>query len=86
MSLTLGTKDHLELGDYNAICDVCGFKFKASELRRRWDGYMVCSSDYEQRHPQDLIRLKPDRQAVPWARPESPDTFRVPAPADPNSL
>jgi len=86
MSLTLGTADHLVLGDFNAICDVCGFKFKASQLRRRWDGYMVCSSDYEQRQPQDLIRLKPERQAVPWARPPQQDQFVVVAPADPNSL
>ena len=81
-----GDKDYLKLGDWNALCDVCGFKFKASELKRRWDGYMVCDADYEQRHPQDLIRLKPDRQAVPWARPVPTDEFVVVAPVDPNSL
>ena len=86
MSLTRGNKDFLELGDWNAICDVCGFKFKGSELRRRWDGFMACSQDYEQRHPQDLIRMKPERQSVPWARPMPQDTFTVVAPADPSSL
>jgi len=86
MSLTLGKKDHLELGNWNAMCDVCGFKFKTSELRRRWDGYMVCEADYEQRHPQDLIRLRPERQAVPWARPPATDTFVTVAPVDPDSL
>jgi len=86
MSMTLGNKDHLILGDFNAICDVCGFKFKGSELRKRWDGYMVCPDDYEQRHPQDLIKLKPERQAVPWARPQQQDQFVVVAPVDPNSL
>lgn len=86
MSLTLGPKDHLVLGDWNAICDVCGMKYKASELRRRWDGYMVCESDFEQRHPQDLIRLRPEKQATPWARPEPDDTYVTPAPVDPNSL
>lgn len=86
MSLTIGLKDNLVLGDYNVICDACGMKFKAKELRKRWDGYMVCPSDFEQRHPQDLIRLRPERQAVPWARPQGTDTFRVPTPADPDSL
>jgi hypothetical protein len=86
MSLPLGSTDGHNFGDYNAICDVCGFKFKASELRRRWDGMMVCLLDYEERHPQDLIKIRPDRQAVPWSRPEPTDTFVTPAPIDPDSL
>ena len=86
MSLTLGPKDYLDIGNYNAICDVCGFKYKADELRRRWDGLMVCSSDFEQRHPQDLIRLRPEKQGVPWARPPQEDKFVTVAPVDPNSL
>jgi hypothetical protein len=73
--MLLGPKDYLDLGNWNAICDVCGGKFKSSELKRRWDGYMVCSSDYEQRHPQDLIRLRPERQATPWVRPVQPIVF-----------
>lgn len=81
-----GAKDHLVLGDWNALCDVCGFKFKASELRRRWDGYMVCSADFEQRHPQDLIRLRPEKQAAPWVRPYPEDQFVTVAPVDPDSL
>jgi hypothetical protein len=84
--MLLGEKDHLVLGDHNALCDVCGFKFKASELKRRWDGYMVCDADYEQRHPQDLIRLRPERTAVPWSRPYPTDQFVTVAPVDPNSL
>lgn len=64
-----------KLGDWNALCDVCGFKFKASKLRKRWDGLMVCNVDYETRHPQDLIRVPKDTQAVPWTRPEPADTF-----------
>jgi hypothetical protein len=81
-----GDQDYLKLGDWNALCDVCGFKFKASQLRKRWDGYMVCTADYEDRQPQDLIRLRPDRQAVPWARPVPTDQFVTVAPVDPNSL
>lgn len=62
-------------GDWNAICDVCGFKFKASQLRERWDGLMVCEKDWETRHPQDLIRPLPDEQKLPWTRPEPADTY-----------
>lgn len=60
---------------WNVICDVCGWKFKNKELRKRWDGAMVCKADWEPRHPQDLIRTPKDDQSVPYARPESDDVF-----------
>jgi hypothetical protein len=62
-------------GDWDAICDVCGRKFKASTLRKRWDNLMVCSYDFEMRQPQDFVRAIVDKQTVPWSRPESSDTF-----------
>lgn len=82
----LGPKDYAKIGDWNALCDVCRFKFKASELRRRWDGRMVCEADFEERHPQDLIRIPQERIATPWARPEPVDTYITPAPVDPSVL
>lgn len=62
-------------GDWNAVCDSCGQRFKMSQLRERWDGLMVCSKDFEDRHPQDFVRAKADGQAVPVTKPESTDTF-----------
>jgi len=62
-------------GQYNALCDVCGFKFKSVELRQRWDGLMVCEKDWETRHPQELIRPIQDQNKLPWTRPESNDSF-----------
>lgn len=62
-------------GDWSAICDVCGKKYKASELSQRWDGLQVCEEDWEMRHPQELIRPIPDQQKLPWTRPEATDTF-----------
>lgn len=54
---------------YNAICQVCGFKFKASDLLKRWDGLMVCRHDWEPRHPQEFIKAVPDNTRLPWTRP-----------------
>ncbi len=68
-------QNRLILGDWNAICDVCGWKYKASDLRKRWDGLMVCEKDWEPRHPQDFIRAIPDMQKVPWTRPETANIF-----------
>lgn len=65
-------------GKYNVICDVCGFKFKETDLRKRWDGLMVCERDWEQRHPQELLRPVPDQVKLPWTRPEGRDQFITP--------
>lgn len=64
-----------ESGKWNALCDVCGFKFKSSDLRKRWDGLMVCDDDWETRHPQDFIRAITDEYPLPWTRPDPGDTF-----------
>lgn len=74
----MGQADYYKHGDWNAICDVCGFKFKASQLRRRWDGFMVCEKDWEPRHPQDFVRGTKDDQSVAFTRPEPTDTFLSP--------
>lgn len=62
-------------GDWNTICDVCGRKYKNSDLRKRWDNLMVCVYDYEERQPQDFVRAATDRMSVPWSRPEPSDEF-----------
>ena len=64
-----------ETGSWNAICDVCGFKFKAAQLRERWDGLRVCEEDWETRHPQELIRPINEDTSVPWTSPEGEDVF-----------
>ena len=69
--LTLGPKDYLKVGDHNAFCDVCGFKYKASELRKRWDGMMTCSEDYEPRNEQDFLRSIAEKPAPPFSRPRN---------------
>lgn len=64
-------------GDHYKICDVCGFKVRASATKKRWDGMVVCEADWEARHPQDFVRGKVDRQNVSDPRPEAADTFRA---------
>lgn len=58
-------------GNHWKICDVCGFKYRASQTRKRWDNLIVCEADFETRHPQDLVRGRLDRQNVPDPRPET---------------
>lgn len=64
-------------GQYNAFCDVCGQEYKSGQLLKRWDGLIVCEYDFEQRHPQDLIRVRSETPGVPWSRPGGEDVFLV---------
>lgn len=64
---------YLKLGEWNAVCDRCGFEFKSGQLRREWTGQRVCSKCFEHRHPQEFLKGKIDRQAPPWVRPEPAD-------------
>lgn len=67
----MGKADYLKLGDWNAICQVCGFKHKASDMRKRWDGLYVCEKDYEERHPSDFFKSRPDVSSVAWTSTDS---------------
>lgn len=69
------SNDTFILGDSNAICDCCGFKYKQSQLRKRWDGAMVCTKDWEPRHPQDFVKGRPERSIVKDARPGAEPRF-----------
>jgi len=57
-------------GDYKMQCDVCGFDYRASQMRKRFDGLWVCSKDWEPRHPQERLRARRDKMSVPVARPD----------------
>lgn len=69
------TADYFAPGDWGAICQACGRKVKASELRKRWDGFYVCEREYEPRQPQDFVRAVPDNQAPPFTSPMPDDQF-----------
>lgn len=74
----MGRADFHKPGDFNRICDLSGFKVKASETRLQWDGLIVRKESFDSRHPQDFVKGKRDNQTVPRARPEGTDTFLGP--------
>jgi len=59
---------YYKAGSWNAICDVCGVQYKADQLKKRWDGVMVCNKDYETRHPQTLLKVRNETNNVPYVR------------------
>jgi len=64
-------------GEYYMICDRCGFRRLASEMKKEWNGWWVCfDTCFEKKHPQ-YTPPKPlgESQKVPIHRPEPPDNF-----------
>jgi hypothetical protein len=76
-------------GDHAVICDICGFRYRRSEMRYNWKHQLVCISKcFETRNPQDYaIHPKGDIQSVPDPRPRTAPVFvDIAAPPDYNSL
>lgn len=78
-------------GQWNAICDRCGCKYKSSQIREEWTGLRVCSGAgtndcFEERHPQEYVRGKRDNQKPAWTRPEAADVFVSPGDITPEDL
>ena len=67
----------------NVICPRCGFKYKREALRREWTGEYVChgggtNNCWDQRHPQEYVRGRLDRQIAPLIKLEPTDVFADP--------
>ena len=73
--MSYSNNNYFKKGSYNIICDVCGVRSKANEVRKRWDGLIVCAKDWEPDHPQKYLRVPSDPKQVPFVRSEPQDTF-----------
>lgn len=62
-------------GSHLVTCDRTGFTVYAEDTVREWTGLRVRRQSYERRHPQDFVKGRKDRQAVPDARPRPEDHF-----------
>lgn len=71
----MGKADYYADGQWNCICDQCGKKFKSGQMRKQWDGLIVCRKCHDPRHPQDYVRGTKDVQTVPFTRPEAEYSF-----------
>lgn len=65
----MGRADYYADGDWNVQCYQCGFKGKASQMERNWQGYWVHPEHNEPRQTQDFVRGVPDNQIPPWVQP-----------------
>ena len=62
-------------GEWWITCDTCSMLVLAGESKKQhWNGLIVCSNCYEDRHPQEFVRARPDKITAPFTR-NPPDVF-----------
>ena len=56
-----------EPGNHWVQCPLCGLDVRWEHMKKQWDGKWRCADCWEPRHPQDFVRARRDRIAVPYA-------------------
>lgn len=82
--MTVVRPDYFAPGDYNAICDGCGAKLKASALAKDWKGFYKCVRCWEPRQPQDFVRSRNGPEPTPVAFVREPPAFTFTGLCSPN--
>ena len=55
-----------------AMCDICGFEVKYTDLQPQWDGFRACPECWTPRHPQDFPKIViTDAEALRHPRPDN---------------
>lgn len=67
--------DTFKPGDNWVICDRTGYKIRASDARREWNGALVRKESWEPRQPQDLVRGRADNSRPDLVRSRQTDYF-----------
>jgi len=62
-------KTKAKLGDHLIQCDITGQVCLRSEAKKTWDGKLVSIQNWDEKHPQLIIRTTPEDISVVDARP-----------------
>ena len=61
---------------WNVICQICRKKVKSEEIKKDWRGLLVCSDDFETRHPLDApVKRQGEDTSVPFTSSEPIDEY-----------
>ena len=63
------------MSTWKVVCDRSGDEIDAADAVKEWTGLIVSRRHADERHPQDFVKGRKDRQRVPDPRPESVDVF-----------
>lgn len=72
-------------GSWNIHCQRCNAKRKFTEVKKEWTGLHVCSTCFETRNPQDLLKSFADPMGVSVANKQRPTLTNVTPPFDPST-
>ena len=61
--------DGFRLGHYYVVCDISGERVWDDDVKRQWDGAITRKKSWSPQHPQERIRVRPERGAVFPTRP-----------------
>lgn len=64
-------------GNWKVACHVCGMWHPSSEIKKRWDGLLVCEKDWETRHPQTLIKVRGETAVPSFVSKDPTDSFTL---------
>ena len=70
-----GRANFYQHGTNNVECDRTGFKLKATDCKKEWNGFFVWKEVYEDRQPLDFLKGFPDRQQPAVSRPGTGEDF-----------
>lgn len=62
-------------GRHRVVCDQTGQEVWDDEVVTQWDGLVVRKKSRDKRHPQELIRARPEQGPVYPLRPVPPVTY-----------
>jgi hypothetical protein len=63
--------EYYKKGSWWVHCQQCAFKRRSEDIRKRWDGLLVCGDTcWEPRHPLDFIKAVPEKSGVPFTSKE----------------
>lgn len=71
------TRDYYKRGAWNAISDQDGQKRKSSDMVMQWDNLWVGKDEFDPKHPQLMLRPRPDQPARTPVRNIEPQTAPI---------
>lgn len=69
-------------GNHWNECQRCGFVIRAADIRKEWNGYVVCRDCWEARNAQDFVKGVKDNIAPEGLNePETTNVFKTTTPS-----
>jgi len=62
-------------GNWKYDCQRCGWTFPSEDIRKEWTGLYVCGTCWEVKHPQLMIKVRPETAVPAFKNKDAIDTY-----------